>query len=206
MEIARIVAPGRVTSILGFNVKDARKALKKHPWIADARVTRVYPDRLAIDINERTAFALWQNQDGLQIIDHDGRVLGAFDGRDHSLPLIVGKGAGDDASDFIATMDRFPSIASNARAYIKVGERRWDIELDNGITIMLPETNAETELARLVILDREQELLARDIRRIDMRLENRMIVKLSSEARQLIEEKRTEQLKLLASSRKERNT
>jgi len=205
-EIAGIVASARSTSILGFNVKKARKALKKHPWIADAQVSRVYPDTLKIDIIERDAFALWQTDSGLNLIDRDGLVLGSYDGRENTLPLLVGAGAETGAAEFIATMNRFPSIASAATAYVRIGERRWDIKLKNGITILLPEENADRELARLLKLDSEKELLARDVRRIDMRIENRMIVQVPQSARQLIEEKRDQQLKLLATSRKERNT
>ena len=206
IEIAQLLAPDGDTSILNFNVEEARKALTGNPWIFDARVSRVYPDKLAIEVSERVPFALWQGETGLQLIDREGNVLAAYDGRDNSLPLLVGKGAESGSADFIDIMNKFPGIASRARAYIKVGERRWDVELENGVTIMLPENAVERELARLDVLDREQEILSRDIERIDLRLEDRMVLRLSQASREVIEEKRQEQLKLLASSEKERNT
>lgn len=206
IEIVRLVSTGEANSILEFNVKEARDALKQHPWIADARVSRVYPDRLAIEVSERKPFALWQSEDGLKIIDREGQVLSDYDGRDDALPLLVGRGAESNAAGFVDLMAKYPAIASMAKAYVKVGERRWDIELENGTTIMLPEQNVEREIERLVSLDRDKELLARDIDRIDLRLEDRVVLRVSPEARQAIEEKRQEQLKLLASSSRERNT
>ncbi len=206
IEIARLVASGEANSILEFNVKKARETLKRHPWISDARVSRVYPDRLVIEVTERKPFALWQSEDGLKIIDREGLVLASYDGRDEALPLLVGKGAEINAAGFVDLMAKYPAIASLAKAYVKVGERRWDIELENGTTILLPEQNVDRELARLVSLDRDQELFARDIDRIDLRLEDRLVLRVSPAARKAIEEKRQEQLKLLASSTRERNT
>ena len=48
------------TSLLFFDVEAARARLKTNPWIADATVLKLYPDRLQIGIKERAAFALWQ--------------------------------------------------------------------------------------------------------------------------------------------------
>ncbi len=204
--VGQIVAPGNNISILGYDVAEAREKLLRHPWIKEATVSRVYPDKLNVEIIERTAHALWQSENGLQLINADGLVLEAYDGRDHSMPLVVGRSANLAAKDFIALMDRYPSIASQARAYIMVGERRWDVELANGVTIMLPEKNVENELAALVEADRQHALLSRDIRRVDLRIAERMVIKVSQEAKDLLIEKRKEQVEQLASSIKERNT
>ncbi len=49
------------TSLLFLAADSARRRLKANPWIADATVLKLYPDRLQIGIIERQAFALWQN-------------------------------------------------------------------------------------------------------------------------------------------------
>src|SRR5262249_56175786 len=48
------------SSLLFLDVADARARLKTNPWIADATVQKLYPDRLQIAITERVAFALCQ--------------------------------------------------------------------------------------------------------------------------------------------------
>jgi len=51
------------SSLLFLDAATVRDKLKANPWIADATILKFYPGALQIDIVERSAFALWQ-QDG----------------------------------------------------------------------------------------------------------------------------------------------
>ncbi len=206
IEILQLLSPRHGTSILAYDVEAARQALKANPWIADAVVSKVYPNKLAIRIDERKPFALWQNEHGLQLIDRSGIVLAAFDGRAGQWPVVVGKGANGEAANMISLLQKVPDLASNTKALIRVGDRRWDIETMDGVTILLPEENPEAELVRFAELDRETELLLRDVTRIDLRFKDRMIVKMSEGASEAVRTKRGEQMKALATSLKGRNT
>jgi cell division protein FtsQ len=64
------------------------------------------------------------------------------------------------------------------RAAVLVAGRRWDLHLDNGVTVKLPEKGAREALQRLVKLDVERELLARDVSVVDLRLPDRVTVRL----------------------------
>ncbi len=102
-----------------------------NPWIADAAVFKLYPDRLQITITERQAFALWQQDGRVSVIATDGTVLEPFvEDRYRGLPLVVGKGAERQAKDFLAIVERYPDIRSALRASILVAERRWNLRLD----------------------------------------------------------------------------
>jgi cell division protein FtsQ len=70
------------------------------------------------------------------------------------------------------------------RASILVAGRRWNLHLANGIDVRLPETNVEDALDRLVALDRDKRLLSRDITMVDLRLPDRVTVRLSDAAAQ----------------------
>jgi cell division protein FtsQ len=63
-----------------------------------------------------------------------------------------------------------------------VADRRWNLRLKNGIDVRLPETNVEQALDRLVALDREKKILSRDVLAIDLRLPDRVTVRLSDAA------------------------
>jgi len=204
-EIVQLLAPDHGTSILTYDVGHAREVLTSNPWIADAKVSKVYPASLSVTLIERKAFALWQNEFGLQLIDREGRVLAAYDGRSHALPLVVGKGAETASAKLLGLLDKYPGISSRTTALIRVGERRWDLEMDNGTIIMLPENGVENELQRLAAYDRDEDLFGRDILRVDLRYHDRMIVKLSSEAAEAIRQKRENQLKELVLARKGRD-
>ena len=63
-----------------------------------------------------------------------------------------------------------------------VAERRWNLHLKNGIDVLLPETEPERALTTLVDLDRDKKLLSRDIVAVDLRLADRVTVRLSDAA------------------------
>ena len=171
------------SSLLFVDAAAVRDKLKANPWIADANVLKLYPDRLQIDVTERTAFALWQEEGKLAVIADDGAVLENYvPSRFVKLPLVVGKGADAAAKDFIALLDRYPQVRAVTKAAIYVGERRWNLRLNDNLDVRLPENDVGNALAMLSKLDREDRLFSRDIVAIDMRLPDRLSVRLSEEA------------------------
>src|SRR6202000_1879290 len=138
-------------SLLFLDAEAARTRLMANPWIADAAVLKLYPDRLQISVTERQAFALWQKDGNISVIAADGTVLQPFiQDRYRALPLLVGNGAGRAGHDFLTTLDRSPDIRSQLRAAIFVAERRWNLRLTNGLDVRLPEAGVEQALDLLV--------------------------------------------------------
>jgi cell division protein FtsQ len=173
------------TALLFFDVADARDRLLADPWVADATIQKLYPDRLQITLTEREAFALWQKNGRISVIGADGTVLEPFLSRPYApLPLVVGRGAETRAKAFLALLARYPEVRDNLRAAILIAERRWNLRLKNGIDVRLPEADVERALADLVALDRDKKLLSRDIAAIDLRLPDRVTVRLSEAAAQ----------------------
>jgi len=173
------------TSLLFLDVEQTRERLKSNPWIADATVLKLYPGELQIGIREREAFALWQKNGQVSVIADDGTVLEPYVApRLIELPLVVGRGAETRAKEFLALLDRYPDLRASVRATVLVGERRWNLRLKNGIDVRLPETDIAPALERLVALDKEKTLTTRDIVAIDLRLPDRVTVRLSEAAAQ----------------------
>jgi cell division protein FtsQ len=177
------------SSLLFLDVADARTRLEAVPWIAEATVRKLYPDRLQITVTEREAFALWQLNGKIAVIAADGTPLSAkLEPRLATLPFVVGPGAAAKARDFLAILDKHPAIRDQVRASILVGERRWNLRLKSGIDVRLPETDIEGALTTLARLDREKSLLSRDITAVDLRLADRLVVRLSDAVAQAREE------------------
>jgi cell division protein FtsQ len=171
------------SSLLFLDAATVRDKLKANPWIADATVLKFYPGQLQIDIVERTAFALWQQDGRLAVIADDGAVLEPYVSRRFlSLPLVVGKGAETRARDFLALLARYPQVHSITKAAVFVGERRWNLRLKDGLDIRLPENDVGNALAALSRMDKEDRLFSRDIVAIDLRLPDRLVVQLSEDA------------------------
>ncbi len=182
-EILAIGGVNGRSSLLFLDAATVRDKLKANPWIADATILKLYPGQLQIDIVERSAFALWQQDGRLSVIADDGAVLEPYVAhRFVSLPLVVGKGADTRARDFIALLDRYPQVRAATKAAVFVGERRWNLRLKDGLDIRLPENDVGHALATLSKLDKEERLFSRDIVAVDMRLPDRLVVQLSDEA------------------------
>jgi cell division protein FtsQ len=171
------------SSLLFLDAAVVRDKLKANPWIGEATVQKFYPGQLQIDIVERSAFALWQQDGRLSVIADDGAVLEPYVSRRFTgLPLIVGKGAETRARDFLALVDRYPQVRSIMKAAVFVGERRWNLRLKDGLDVRLPENDVGNALATLTRLDKEERLFSRDITAVDMRLPDRLTVRLSEDA------------------------
>src|SRR5262245_27508965 len=184
-QVLAIAGVTGTTSLLFLEVAAVRERLRTNTWIADATVLKLYPGELQVSISERQAFALWQKDGRISVIADDGTVLEPYIAPGLvRLPLVVGRGAETHAKAFLALLDRYPTIRDQVRASILVGERRWNLRLRNGLDIRLPEADAASALDRLVKLERETKLTTRDITAIDMRLSDRVTVRLSPAAAQ----------------------
>jgi cell division protein FtsQ len=182
-EILAIGGVNGRSSLLFLDAAAVREALKANPWISDATVLKLYPGRLEIDIVERSAFALWQQEGRVSVIADDGAVLEPYLSRHFLwLPLVVGKGAETHARDFLALLSRYPQVHDVTKAAIYVGERRWNLRLKDGLDVRLPEHDVGNALAELSRLDKEEKLFSRDIVAVDMRLPDRLVVQLSDDA------------------------
>lgn len=168
------------TSLVGLSAEAARQAIAKLPWVESAEVRKVYPGTLLVSLEERKAFAVWQNGQELSLIDSAGDTIVPFrPGRYNALPLVVGEGAEKRVKGFVDEVAAYPALASKVRAYIRVADRRWDILLENGVRIMLPENEPMRALAEVEKMDSEKQLLSRDIAAVDLRLDDRVTVQLT---------------------------
>jgi cell division protein FtsQ len=171
------------TSLVGLSAADAQRAVAGLPWVESVDVFKVYPNTIQISVHERTALAVWQNGDQLSVIDADGRMIVPFNGgRSASLPVVIGAGADKQAKLLLTQMAAFPQIAAEVKAYQRVGDRRWDLVLKNGVSLMLPESRIDEALADIANMDSKAGLLSRDIASVDMRLTDRVVVRLTPEA------------------------
>jgi cell division protein FtsQ len=169
--------------ILALDLAGAKARLEALPWVRSASVERRWPHLVFVRIEERTPLALWQNQDRIKVIDQEGTVIeGADIARFASLPMVVGPEAPKQTPALLAMLAKQPALARHVAAAVWVGKRRWNLHLQEGIDVRLPELGTEDALARLAGLEAKEQLFARDIVMIDLRMPDRLIVRLSPEA------------------------
>lgn len=164
--------------LLGFDPHAARERLESLAWVQTASVERRLPDLIHVTLVEREALALWQLEGALQVIDAEGRVIPDADPADFAgLPMVVGEGAEREAKELFRLLDSEPYLRTRVEAAVRVGTRRWNLRLQPGIDVRLPEEGALEAWQTLARLDREDGLLSRDLVVIDMRQPDRLLVR-----------------------------
>ncbi len=169
---------GRGEPILAFDPHLAKARLEALPWVREATVERRLPNTVYLRLTEREPLALWQYKGRLAVIDQGGEVIaGAQAAAFAKLPLLVGEDAPRHAQALLAILDRQPDLRVRVAAAIRVQGRRWNIRLDDGIDVRLPEVDAAAAWGELARLQREHEVLQRDVVTIDLRLPDRLILR-----------------------------
>ena len=160
------------------DVAAVRQRLLGQPWVADAQVSRRLPNKLVINIVERTPAAIWQNHGALQLVDADGRPLQQIKPEDApDLPLLIGEGANWRNPDYRALLAQAPALKPLVRAATWVGNRRWNLLFQTGETLALPEEEPEKALIKFAELDGSRSLLGKGWVRFDMRDPSRLVAR-----------------------------
>ena len=164
--------------ILGFSVAAARTRIESLAWVEHATVERRLPGTIVVNLQERRPFAVWQNQGKFALIDRDGQIVAERNvAQFGSLPLVVGPGAPAAAATLIDALTERPALQSRVIAAVRIGERRWNLRIDSGADVMLPEGAEVAALDRLLALQQDHALLDRPLAVVDMRLPDRLVVR-----------------------------
>ncbi|WP_299782749.1 cell division protein FtsQ/DivIB [uncultured Roseobacter sp.] len=139
---------------------------------------------LQVDVTPRTPVAIWRSREGLTLIDITGAHLGKLDKRMDrpDLLVIAGEGAEGDVKEALNLYRAAAPLGVRLRGIVRMGARRWDVVLDRGQRILLPEQGAVEALERVIALDAAEDVLGRDVVRVDMRLGTRPTVQMSEQA------------------------
>ncbi|MDR3407019.1 MAG: FtsQ-type POTRA domain-containing protein [Methylovirgula sp.] len=182
-KIIAVTGIGPKDSLPFLDVRKVRARLKALPLVKDASISKLYPGRVVIDVEERKPFALWQQDGVVRIVAADGTPIDNYDDRRFAaLPLVVGTGANARLSEYTALLDAAGDLRLRIKAGILVAQRRWTLQMDNQVEVALPEVGAAAALAQLAQFQREVHVIDKDILSVDLRIPGRMFVRLTENA------------------------
>ncbi|VTZ28301.1 Cell division protein FtsQ (fragment) [Methylocella tundrae] len=182
-EILSVSGIGPRNSLPFLDVAEVRERLQKVPLIKEVSVTKLYPNRLLIEVEERQASALWQKDGVLKVVAADGMTIDAMrDRRFVNLPLIVGDGANMRLGEYLALLEAAGDLREEIRGGVFVSGRRWNLKTTDGVDILLPEINPQQAIATLVRLQRESHILDKAVLSIDLREPDRLVARMTNEA------------------------
>jgi cell division protein FtsQ len=169
--------------ILAMSPRRAKEQLEALPWVRSAVVERRLPDTLYVRLVERKPLALWQHGGKLDLIDTGGAIIPVTRlDRFAKLPMVVGDHAASHAAALLEMLATEPDLAARVSAAIRVGDRRWNLLIDNSIDVLLPADEPAAAWAQLARLERSSAILKRDVRTVDVRLPDRLVVRVNPEA------------------------
>ena len=178
-EISSALSPINI-SLVRFDIRRARRQIEALPWVETAEITRLFPSTVKISLKERTPFALWQNKGLFFLLDHKGVIISEENiGRWKHLPFLVGDSVDAKAEQFVKLLQKHRGLMNRMHAAKLIAKRRWDLVLNNGVKIQLPETEIASALSELMNLEQQYQILSGNINKIDMRLSDRITLRTS---------------------------
>lgn len=172
------------TSSFDLDLPAMRDVVAQLEVIKDVSI-RIRPGGvLQIDVVERDPAVIWRTEDALVLLDVTGVEIAeelVRSSRPH-LPLVAGMGADEAVPEALALYRAAGPLSPRLRGLVRMGERRWDVILDRDQRIMLPAEDPVPALERVIALSEAQDVLARDVALIDMRLAARPTLKMNPDA------------------------
>ena len=181
-EIREIMPLDFPLSYFDLDIKYLHKVLNDIPAVASAAIKVTVSGVLQIDISERIPAFIWRKDDVISVIDEKGEFIRLATSRlDYpELPLVIGEAANLSIADISSLMEDNQYFLDQVRAFVRVGERRWDLVLDNNLRIMLPQTEFLAAFDRLMLMNHTGSLFSNQLSTIDMRLVERPTVRVGA--------------------------
>lgn len=167
------------------NLDELRQELLALNWVADARVARLLPDTLVIDIIEREPHAVLQRGDRLLLIDPQGAELEAVSANAATEYMTIsGEGAQAQVEALTDLLDAAPALTPQVNGAEWIGNRRWNLRFATDQFLFLPEgaDRASAALMSFARADGMHRLIGGEVSRFDMRNPPRMYMQVPGRA------------------------
>ena len=146
--------PRLAGNFFSLDLQQAKAAFESVPWVRQAVVRRIWPDRLAVRLEEHRAAALWRGEEGNEerLVNSFGEVFEANLGdiEDEDLPAL--EGPEDSAAQMLVLQQRlqplFARLEQRVQTLALSGRGSWRAQLDSGATVELGRGSADEVVAR----------------------------------------------------------
>ncbi len=89
-DIQKLFIHDRNLSVLRIPLNQRRTQIEEVSWVEEASIQRILPNRLRVEITERTPIAFFRNGAELTLVDAHGVLLDRPDGEEFHFPIVTG--------------------------------------------------------------------------------------------------------------------
>jgi cell division protein FtsQ len=188
-EVRATLALNLPVSSFDLDLAELRSRVEALPAVASASVRNAGGGSLTVEVVERVPALIWQARDGTSLIDAEGNFIAALSARqpEAPLPMIAGEAADRAVAEALDLIEAAHPLGDRLLGLVRMGERRWDVVLRDGPRILLPAEAPRAALDRVLLLHDVQEILDRDLLRIDLRNPGQLTVQLTPDAMETLE-------------------
>ncbi len=180
----------RGRSLLRVPLEERRRAIERIPWVRSAAVTRVFPDRIEVMIEERTPVAFLWTAAGVALLDGEGVILDLPPGARFEFPVVQGVSADQSLEERRARMELFMELMNDLdRGEGNLRDEISEVDLNNpqdARVIVVDDSGAvllhlgrEDFLPRYLLyasqIDQWQRKFA-NVRSVDLRFERQVVI------------------------------
>lgn len=164
--------------ILGVDLEAARLRVRALPWVRSVSIERLLPDTLVVRLIEREPMALWQQGGVFSLVDDGGEIVPApVSGAFTDLLIVVGEDAPANAMALLAVLNEEPELRPLVKAAVRVGGRRWNLHIEGGLEVRLPDDDPAQAWRLLARYQRSYRLLEKGLQTVDLRFSDRLVVR-----------------------------
>ncbi len=145
------ITPTLTHGFFGIDMQRIADIVEQQPWVAHARVRRVWPATLKITINEHKPIARWGKQ---QLLAADGSLFTLASVAEFSelpqfnAPTVLAKSLW---SEYQRLQDVLSVVQLRIQRLSVSDRRSWSVDLDNGMHIALGNDDIVARLGRFVM-------------------------------------------------------
>ena len=172
------------------NLKQSKNEIEKNNWIKSAKLQYSLPSKLFIVIEEERPTFLLKENENITLLNLEGKKIQDIKiiSKDYkNLLVLSGDGVENKILNLLNIFSVSTAISENIKEATLVSSRRWSLKHSSNIIIELPEDSPSKAFYKIVELENKYGFLNKRLKKIDLRISDRMIIQLKNKSELLKE-------------------
>ena len=179
-EIKKHIKYKKCKNLFCIDLGATKKSLEQLNWVKNANLKLIFPSELKINIFEEEPKFILDNGNLAFLINSQGKKIETIDDSKNlykDLVIISGENVIGKINDLRDILNTSPDLAKNITSAKLISNRRWSLVYSYLTTLDLPEKNPEQAFRKLDLLNKRHGILSDSLKKIDLRVKDRMIIK-----------------------------